>query len=400
MQELPRIISVDDHVLEPPDLWYSRLPAAVRDTGPRVQRMRMRRGSATGWVPDPDGEWCDVWLYGNVVAPLMMLQAAAGFEKLTMELTTFDDVRPGSWKQHERLADMDLDHIEASICFPNTLPRFCGQTFLEQDDKDLGFLCVRAYNDWMIDEWSAGEGRGRLVPLGIVPLWDPELAAAEVRRSAGKGCHAVSFTESPVPLGLPSLYDKDRFWDPFFQACNDTDTIVCMHIGSSSRMPTTAPDAPMIVGMALDWQNAVGSLTDYLMSGTLERFGNLKVAYSEGQVGWMPYILERIDKVWAEFNGEEFSNTVTVPPSTLARGRVFGCIFDDETGLRNREAIGMDQICFETDYPHSQSTWPGSKDHLERLCAKAGLSENERFKLARGNAISAFGLDRFGINPS
>ncbi len=398
MEPFPKIISVDDHVLEPPDLWQSRLPARYRDRGPRVARMKMRYGGHTqGWVEDPDAEWSDVWLYDELVSPLMMLQAAAGFEKLTTELTTFDKVRPGAWKPKERLADMDVDNVEAAVCFPNTLPRFCGQAFHERQDKELALLCVRAYNDWMIDEWTAGDARGRLIPLTIVPLWDAELAAAEIRRCAAKGSHAVSFTETPVPLGLPSLYDKDRFWDPFFQACDETETIICMHVGSSSKMPRTAPDAPMVVGMILDWQNAVGSLTDYLLTGTLERFPNIRLAYSEGQVGWMPYLLERIDKVWAEYQGEDFGNMLTNPPSTYTRGRVFGCIFDDETGLRNRDAIGMDQICFETDFPHSQSTWPQSRSHLERMCAKAGLTAAETYKLARGNAINAFGLSRFGI---
>jgi predicted TIM-barrel fold metal-dependent hydrolase len=398
MPEIPRIISVDDHVLEPPELWQSRLPTRFADRGPRVVRKRMGFGGPeTGWAEDPDGAWCDVWLYDDLVAPLMMLSAAVGFDKLSMQLTTFEEVRPGAWKQKDRLADMDIDNIEAALCFPNTLPRFCGQTFLEREDKELALLCVQAYNDWMIDEWSAGDGRGRLLPLTIVPLWDANLAASEIRRCAAKGSHAVSFTECPVPLGLPSLFDKDRFWDPFFAACDETDTVVCMHIGSSSRMPTTAPDAPMIVGCALDWQNAVGSLTDYLLSATMERFPNLKLAYSEGQAGWMPYILERIDKVWAEFPGAEFGNRLSNPPSEYARGRVFACIFDDETGLRNRDVIGMDQICFETDYPHAQATWPNTSDCFDRLCSKAGLSDSERYKLARGNAIAAFGLARCGI---
>jgi Amidohydrolase len=170
-----------------------------------------------------------------------------------------------------------------------------------------------------------------------------------------------------------------------------------MHIGSSSQMPTTAPDAPFIVGCTLDWQNAVGSLTDYLISGTLERFSNLKLAYSEGQAGWMPYLLERIDKVWAEFPGDQFGNPLPNPPSTYARGRVYACIFDDETGLRNRDAIGMDQICFETDYPHAQATWPDTMAGFETLCTKAGLSDAEKYKLGRANAITAFGLERFGL---
>jgi predicted TIM-barrel fold metal-dependent hydrolase len=396
MLDIPRIISVDDHVLEPPDLWSSRLPARFLERGPRIIRKKLRR-EGTDVVEAEDGRWGDVWYYDDLVSPLLMLSAAVGFDHLSFGFTTFDEVRPGAWKQVERLEDMDADHIDVSICFPNTLPRFCGQTFLEREDKQLALLCVEAYNDWMIDEWTSGPARGRLIPLGMVPLWDPILAAAEVRRNADRGCFAVTFTENPEPLGLPTLYRQDRFWDPFFAACEETGTTVCMHIGSSSRMPTTTSDAPFIIGSSLDWLNAMGSMLDYVFSGTLQRFPLLKLAYSEGQVGWMPYILERADKKWEEFHGEEFGNTLREPPSSYLKGRVFGCVFDDDTGLRNRDVIGMDRICYETDYPHAQATFPKTKEIATRMCERAGLDEGEVYALMRGNAIRAFGLERFGI---
>jgi predicted TIM-barrel fold metal-dependent hydrolase len=396
MLDIPRIISVDDHVLEPPDLWSARIPAKYRDRGPRIVRKKLRRVGAET-IEAEDGQWGDVWYYDDLVSPLLMLSAAVGFDHLSFGYATFDEVRPGAWKQKERLADMDADHIDVSICFPNTLPRFCGQTFLERDDKDLALLCVQAYNDWMIDEWTADSGRGRLIPLGMVPLWDARLAAEEVRRNAARGCFAVTFTENPEPLGLPTLYRPDHFWDPFFAACEETGTTLCMHIGSSSRMPTTTSDAPFIIGSALDWLNAMGSMLDYVFSGTLQRFPALTLAYSEGQVGWMPYIMERADKKWAEFHGEDFGNTLPDPPSSYLRGRVFGCVFDDDTGLRNRDVIGMDRICYETDYPHAQATFPNTRKIASEMCERAGLDEQEVYALMRGNAIRAFGLERFGI---
>ncbi len=406
MLEIPRIISVDDHVVEPPDLWQSRLPARFLDRGPRIERKKLRfagdgsggGGSSIGWIEDAEkGEWCDVWYYDDLVSPFMMLSAAVGFEEVGFKVTTFDEIRKGAWDQTARLADMDANHTEAAICFPNTLPRFCGQTFYEREDKELALLCVKAYNDWMIDEWSAGAGHGRLIPLTIVPLWDAELAAAEVRRCAGKGSFAVTFPENPHPLGLPSIHDKSRFWDPFFTACQETETVVCMHIGSSSKMPSTAPDAPFIISSTLTFQNAMGSLCDYLFSGTLARFPELVIAYSEGQVGWMPYILERADKLWEERSNNTFGTWLPEPPSSYVPGRVYGCIFDDRTGLRNRDVVGMDQICFETDYPHADSTFPHSKETLAKSSEEAGLDQEEIYKLARGNAIRAFKLERFGI---
>jgi predicted TIM-barrel fold metal-dependent hydrolase len=403
--DIPMIISVDDHVVEPPDLWSARLPAKYQDRGPRVERDRAKfsftGGNFSYEKGVADGEWCDWWLYDELVYPFPKLSAAIGFDELDVTPTTFDDIRPGCWKQKERLEDMTANHVEASICFPNTLPRFCGQTFYEQGvkreggDPELARLCVEAYNDWMIDEWCAGDGAGRLIPLTMIPLWDPQMAAAEIERCAARGSHAVAFSENPHPLGLPSIHSGH--WDPFFAACQETDTVVCMHIGSSSRMPATSPDAPFIVSSTLTFQNAMGSMLDFIFSGTLERFPTMKIAYSEGQVGWMPYVIERADKLWAERSDNSFGTSLPNKPSSYIPGRIFGCIFDDETGLRNRDVVGIDQICFETDYPHADSTFPHSKKVAADICAGAGLDAEETYKLLRGNAIKAFGLERHGI---
>jgi len=393
--KIPRIISVDDHVVEPPDLWQNRLPKKYLDRGPRVQRLKGRE-VGMGWVQDPDGDvWADVWFYDDLVSPFSRLSAAIGLGDLGFGVTTFDDIRPGCWKQKERLEDMAANHMDASICFPNTLPRFCGQTFMEREDKELALLCVQAYNDWIIDEWCAGDGYGKLIPLTIVPLWDVELCAAEIRRCAAKGSHAVAFSENPHPLGLPSIHSGK--WDPFFAACEETETVVCMHIGSSSKMPQTTPDAPFIVSSTLTFQNAMGSLIDFVFSGTLARFPKLTIAYSEGQVGWMPYVMERMDKLWAERVDNSFGSGLPEKPTSYLNGRVYGCIFDDETGLANRDRIGMDIITFEVDYPHADSTFPHTEKVATEIVNNAGLNDEETYKLMRGNAIRAFGLHRWGI---
>src|SRR3954451_4740605 len=163
---------------------------------------------------------------------------------------------------------MEMNHVEASLSFPS-FPRYCGQTFLEASDRELAAACVTAYNDWMVDEWC-GDSGGRLVALIIVPLWDAELAAAEVRRNAARGVRAVCFSEIPPHLGLPSIHTG--FWDPFFEACQETSTVVCMHIGSPSRMPATSGDAPVAVAASLSFNNAMASLADFLFSGVLIKF--------------------------------------------------------------------------------------------------------------------------------
>jgi predicted TIM-barrel fold metal-dependent hydrolase len=399
----PLIVSVDDHVVEPPDMFEGRLPSRFADREPNVVRERVRYiGGTKGrdWVPDPDGELCDVWHYDGARMPLTWLLAAVGKDKheLDVEGATYDEVRPGSWKQAERLADMDANHVEASMCFPN-LFRFAGQIFSERPDRELALHCIRAYNDWIIDDWGGGPGKGRLLPVTLVPLWDAELAGAEVRRCADKGSYLVAFPENPFPLGFPSLYEPAGYWAPFFSACEETQTLVNMHVGSSSFSGHPTPHAPFIASAAQMHLGSLSSLIDFIFSGTLERHRDLKVSYSEGQVGWLPYSLERADKIWRDRTTEEFGSSLPRPPSEYIPDRVYFCIFDDEVGLRLRDLIGMSQITFETDYPHADSTFPDSRERLDVIRDTAGLSADEVRQLARGNAVRGYGLDRYGLVP-
>jgi predicted TIM-barrel fold metal-dependent hydrolase len=396
MIEIPRIISVDDHVVEPPDLWTSRLASTFLDRGPGVARGPATVfdfvGGAGSFRPATDGSVADYWLYEDRRFPLFKLSAAAGFprDEVDLSMLTYDDIRPGCFDVGARLEDMDLNHVEASMCFP-MFPRFCGQQFFEATDRELALACVQAYNDWMVDEWCGTSG-GRLIPLCLIPLWDPRLAADEVRRNAARGVHAVTFSELPTNLGLPSIHDAGRHWDPFFAACEETGTVINMHIGSGSRMPSTSPDAPAAVGSTLTFNNAMGSLTDWLFSGAFVRFPKLVIAYSEGQIGWIPYILERADVVWEHNRGwGGVADQVPEPPSTYFGPHVYGCFFQDAFGLRNLDAIGVDNVTFETDYPHSDSTWPHTRKIAEEMMGH--LDQSTVDKLCRDNAIRMLHLD-------
>ena len=222
----------------------------------------------------------------------------------------------------------------------------------------------------MIGEWCADEARGRLIPLTLIPMWDPDLAAQEVRRCAAKGSHAIAFSENPAALGLPSVHTDT--WDPLWAACEETDTVVNMHIGSSSTFSKTSDDAPPLVIIALTFEGASHALVDWLTCGVLARFSSLRIALSEGQVGWMPFLLERLDEAWEHARGyAKTQEKVPEPPSTYVPGRVFGCVFDDQVGLALRDRIGMGQIMFETDYPHGDSTFPHSRDTAAMIAAKA-----------------------------
>ena len=396
--ELPNIISVDDHVMEPKTLWQEQLPPSMRDKGPRVSREKVKlafTGGHYGFERNaPDGDWCDVWLFEDLATPTGLLHGPAGIPRKEQRNVpaVYEDLRPGTYDQAARLEDMTLNHVDAAINYPNIFPRFAGQGFAERKDKDLALTCLQIYNDWMIDDWCAGPGKGRLIPLTLIPLWDPQLAAEEVRRCAAKGSYAIAFSENPSKLGFPTLYSGE--WDVLWQACEETDTTVSMHIGSSSSMPTTSPDAPLATSMSLYAHNAQASLADWIFSKTLTRFPKLKIAYAESQAGWMPFQLERMDAVWKDgVGGVEFP----VAPSEQVKGRVWSCVFDDLTGLKNRHEMGTEMIVFETDYPHSDGTFPHSRKIAHELFSQAGMNAEECRMVLRTNAITCYGLERYGI---
>ncbi len=208
----------------------------------------------------------------------------------------------------------------------------------------------------------------------------------------------MAFTENPASARPALDARQGGSWDPFFRACEETDTVVCMHIGSSSKMPATSPDAPFIISSTLTFQNAMGSVLDCIFSGTLARFPELTIAYSEGQVGWMPYVFERADKLWEERSDNSFGSWLPEPAVELRTGPGLRLHLRRRDRAAQPGRIGMDQICFETDYPHADSTFPNSKEVLTAICAEAGMSDDEVYKLTRGNAIRAFGLERFGIS--
>jgi predicted TIM-barrel fold metal-dependent hydrolase len=406
--QIPPIISVDDHVVEPPDLWQRWLPQRYVDAGPHVIRANWemvpagRQGFRMTSAPGPE---VDFWVYGKFSAgnDVGMVAAGSDMSELHAGPVDFADMRAGCWQVGPRLADMDRNHVERSLCFP-TFPRFCGQVFLQSvqwgEDRDLALACVRAYNDWMVDEW-AGESGGRLIPLQIVPLWDPVLAGDEIRRNAARGVRGVTFSEQPQFLELPTLHDANRYWDPFLQACDDTGTVVCLHIGSSSRSPRSTDDSNVGANISLTSIASQYCMTDWLMSGALARFPNVKLAFSESQVGWMPFHIQRMDNVWKKFHNSpmvRMPKELSEPPSHYVRDRVFACIVDDDFGIDVRGGqLGVEQLTFESDYPHMDSSWPGTKEVAARALANYEQSEVDR--VIRTNAIKLFGLQEQLARP-
>jgi predicted TIM-barrel fold metal-dependent hydrolase len=408
MRELPKIISVDDHVVEPPHVWQTWLPEKWRERGPHVERKKWgpfvhKPGARYENREDPDGLWGDAWyldgklIYVQKRFVAIPLDATPGGDvskfdpsKMVMTAVTYDELRPGCYDRDERIKDFELNWTDGSLPFP-TFPRFCGQTFYETPNRDLGLACVKAYNDWMVEEWCAPSG-GLNIPLCIMPLWDVELAAKEIERNAARGVRAVCFSELPTRLDLPSIHTG--YWDPMFAVCNDTGTTVCMHVGSSSTEPFSSKDAPAGVTGMVGFNNSMASLGDYLFSGKMVQFPKMKIAYSEGQIGWLPYALERADTVWEEHDAWQHSKRLCPePPSSYYYNRVFGCFTWDRHGVKSLDEVGENNICFETDYPHTDTTWPNSKEYCEKMLAGVE-DEQQKYKILRGNAIRMLELDR------
>jgi predicted TIM-barrel fold metal-dependent hydrolase len=370
------LISVDDHVIEPAEMFLHHVPSKYLDSAPRV--IRKEEGS-------------DVWIYEGIEVPNLALNAVAGRppEEYGFEPTAYEEIRQGCYDSSARVRDMDANGVLASMNFPS-MAGFCGQLFGRAQDKDMALVMLRAYNDWHIDEW-AGSHPGRFIPLALPGLWDPQVAADEVRRVAQKGCHAVTFSENPTKLGLPSFHSED--WDPFWRACCDESVVVTLHIGSSSTLALPSPDSPINTVLTLGAMNVQMTTADLIWSRVIRDFPELRFSLSEGGIGWIPYMLERLDYVYRHHKAWTGADLGGKLPSELFRERFNTCFIDDRVGVQLRDKIGLDTITWECDYPHSDSTWPHSPEVLYEYLVE--LDDDEINKITHRNAMRHYHFDPF-----
>jgi predicted TIM-barrel fold metal-dependent hydrolase len=374
------LVSVDDHIVEPPGMFDGRLPARYQDLAPKL----IQKDDHT-----------EVWTYQGQEMPNIGLNAVVGRppEEYGIEPTSFSQMRPGCYDVQERIRDMNANGVLGSMCFPS-FPQFCGQLFARTEDKDVALAMLRAYNDWHIEDWC-GAAPGRFIPLSLPVLWDPQLAADEVHRVAEKGCHAVTFSENPEKLGWPSFHSDH--WDPFWQACSDEGTVPCLHIGSSSQLVITSVEAPIDVLISLQPMNVVQAAADLLWSPVLRKFPDLRIALSEGGIGWIPYLLERVDYVYEHhraWTGQDFGDML---PSQVFNERIITCFIDDAFGVANRGYLNLDNITWECDYPHSDSTWPHSPEAAMKYLAEVPDADID--KITHLNAMRHFSYDPFAVRP-
>jgi len=374
------LVSVDDHVVEPPDMFEGRLPAKYADMAPRVEKTE--KGD-------------DVWVYNGATIPNVGLNAVAGRprEEYGIEPTSFNEMRRGCFDIHERVKDMSAGGVLGSICFPS-FPSFSGRLFAGTDDKDLALAVTQAYNDWHIEGWC-GTYPDRFIPMALPILWDPELCAAEIRRVAAKGCHTMTFTENPAALGYPSFHDSH--WDPMWRAIVEEETIVNIHLGSSGKLAVTAPDAPMDVMITLQPMNICMAAADLVWSRVFKEYPDIKVALSEGGTGWIPYFLDRLDRTYDMhhlWTGQDFGNEL---PSDIFRRHILTCFIADPVGVNLRNDIGIDNICWEQDYPHSDSSWPEAPEEFAAVCEKYAVPDADMNKMTHENAMRWYRFDPFKI---
>ncbi len=373
------LVSTDDHVVEPPDMFAGRIPAKYADRAPRV-------------IGDSNGNFN--WMFDGQAAPSLTTSATVGrADGEHDEPSSYDDVRPGVYNIHERVKDMNVNGVLGSLCFPS-FPRFAGQLFQRSaaKDADLALTVLQAYNDWHIEDWC-GTYPGRFIPCAVTPLWDPTAMGAEVRRVNAMGCHAVTFSMNPYLLGLPSLHDPH--WDPFWAACDETETIVCMHTGSNSSMIQTSPDAPHLVMTTCAGINIYPTAADLVWSEVLRKFPRIMFALSEGEIGWVPHFLERADYVYEHhiswrpdhpFYGEL--------PSDRFKRRIVTCFIDDPHGVRSLDVMNVDNVTWECDYPHPDSNWPRSPEVTWESLQHVP-DEDTINKVTHLNAMRIFRFDPF-----
>ena len=372
------LVSVDDHAIEPRGAFERHMPAKFKGREPKVVQSKGR----------------DVWVFEGRATGYMGLNSVVGRPKdeYGMEPLGYEHMRRGTWDIKARVDDMNANGVLGSICFP-TFPGFAGQRFQQyKDAREVSFAAIQAYNDWHLQDWC-NAAPGRFIPLSLIPWWDGELAAAEIRRMAKLGVHAISLSDNPALHGFPSIHADH--WDPVWKACADNDVVICCHIGTGVKADHASDLTPIdawITSMPISIAN---SAADWIWAPMWKKYPNLRMALSEGSIGWIPYLLERADFTYRHHHEWTMTNFGGGKPSDVFRKHIITCFIEDEFGLRNLADIGEDKVTWECDYPHSDCTWPGSPEIFHAQTRH--LTDAQINKIGHQNAMREFSYDPFAI---
>jgi predicted TIM-barrel fold metal-dependent hydrolase len=366
------ILSVDDHLVEPPGMFEGRLAAHLADRAPRV-------------VETEEGH--EVWQFDGRVFFQVGLNAVVGRPRQdwVVEPTRFDEMRPGCYDIAARVRDMDINGVWASVNFPSQITGFCGAVFSRCSDPELGLAVTRAWNDWFYDEWYS-PAPDRIVPMGITYLADPEEGAAEIRRNAARGFTGVTLPEQPHRIGMEPIFSS--WWDPIIAACAETGTVICLHVGSTGVVDMP-PGAPMVaLGATLFGQLSLAACAEWLWSGYPVEYPDLKIAMSEGGIGWVAMLHDRLENIVDRSGYGRYFQSKELRPAEVLHRNFWFCTIDDPSTISTRHTVGIDHIMFETDYPHGDGTWPDSQAVFEEFYGS--LPADEIAKISHENAAALF----------
>jgi predicted TIM-barrel fold metal-dependent hydrolase len=370
------IISVDDHVSEPPDMFKKHLSAAHLATAPK-------------FMTSPDGT--NYWDYQGARLPSVGLNAVVGrpLDEYGMEPTTLEQLRKGVYDADARIGDMNVNGIAASLNFASCVG-FDGGQFHKAPDKDNALIHLRAYNDWHIDEWC-GSHPGRFIPCAILPTWDMNATVAELKRLVDNGCSTVSINENPTVHKLPSIHNA--YWEPFWKSVVDYDVTICLHIGGGNPAPHASMETPIEAWITTMPMSISVGAADWLNLQALHRYPTMRIALSEGGIGWVPYFLERADFTHERHKAWTHSPFGSHRPSDIFRRHFLNCFIDDAFGLKSLADIGEDMVAYECDYPHSDSLWPNVPERLWE--SMKPLTAAQMNKVTHLNAMRFFKFDPF-----
>jgi predicted TIM-barrel fold metal-dependent hydrolase len=368
------IIDVDTHVTESADLWTSRVPARMRDAVPQLAKDKRGR---------------HMWFLNGKPIAKLGLSATAGAGDMKDPPDHYDDMHPGAFDAKARLAYMDEMGIWAMVMYPN-VGGFGSQVFLQLGDPELMLTCVKVYNDWQ-SEWASADPR-RLLPITSTPFWDVQAAVAEVRRCAAMGHRGILFTGEPQAFGQPVI--GDPYWNPLWEAAVEFGLPISFHIGSGNMESGLQHEKMKVYGrmaafteisVAYFMRNGV-QLADLLLSGVLARYPAIKFVSVESGIGWIPFMLEALDYQFLGNRVVEERPDLDMLPSQYFARNVYGCYWFEQIAPRRLiDKVGVDNILFETDFPHPTSLY-GQDVHARIASGLAECSAEVRRKILWSNA--------------
>jgi predicted TIM-barrel fold metal-dependent hydrolase len=376
------IIDADSHVTEPRDVWTARVPAKYKDHVPHVVR---------------NDEGTDVWLLEGTQIATVGTSAIGVYPGFPESFPpTFEDCHPGAYVAHERLKYMDEVGIWAQVLYPN-VAGFGAQKFLILEDAELQLACVRAYNDFLA-EWCSADS-SRLLGVMATPFWNVDETVKEVRRGHELGFRAILFTGEPMRFGLPTI--GDAAWDPFWAVAQELNMPIHFHIGGGEdTVDTRSQQRRKVHGSAssatysavdLFMKNGV-QCADLITSGVLPRYPDLKFVSVESGCGWLPFVLETADYTWlGQTRKGRVRRADDLTPSDLFKRQVYVTVWFEHTAPHQLlDQMPVDNIMFETDFPHNACLWGNIRETIEANWGDAPADVQE--KILWENAAKLYGI--------